>query len=124
MRGLLSVLCLFVFASEAQAQLTASPSSVSFFNTEVGSFGRSQTIYVRNMSDEDINVSVSDTCYGGFHRSGICSYISRNRSCTLRIEFRPRREGYQSCSITVRQTSGGYDQVRINVSGRGVERRR
>lgn len=115
---------IFIFAGEANAYLTASPSSVNFFNTEVGSFGRSQTVYIRNNSDEDINVNVSDSCFGDLSTSGFCGYLSRYGSCTIRVEFRPRRAGSQSCNITVRQVTGGFDSVTIYVRGRGVERGR
>ena len=124
MRGLLSLIAFVFFCGEAQAYLTASPASVNFFTTEVGSIGRTQTIWIRNNSDEDVNVSTNHSCYGGFHVSGFCGYLGRWGSCTLTVQFRPRREGYQSCSINVRQTSGGFDQVHIHVSGRGVERGR
>ena len=124
MKVLLAFIVFFVFAGEANAYLTASPSSVNFFNTEVGSFGRSQTVYIRNNSDEDVNVNVSDSCFGDFSTSGFCGYLSRWNSCSIRVQFRPRRAGSQSCNITVRQITGGFDSVTIYVRGRGVERRR
>ncbi len=123
MKSIFAMLCFFIFSIEAHASLLASPSSVNFSSVDVGAF-RSQTVFIRNNSDEDIHVSVSDSCMGDFYTSGYCGSLSRYGSCSLRVEFHPRRAGYQGCGITVRQITGGFDQVYINVSGHGVERRR
>ncbi|MCB0408184.1 MAG: hypothetical protein KDD34_08275 [Bdellovibrionales bacterium] len=110
-----------LFSLGAHAGLQVLPSSVNFFNVNVGSFGRSETITVRNLSDQDINVSTSDTCFGDFYVVDTCFYLSRYQSCNIRVEFRPRREGYQSCSISIRDTTNGSLST-VFVSGRGVAR--
>lgn len=117
--GVFALLGSFSFANAST--LSVSPSSVNFFNVDVGGFGRSQTLYVRNQTDKDINVSVSDSCFGDFRVSNSCFYLNRYGTCTIRVEFRPRRQGYQSCSITIRDQTT-YSSEYISISGRGVER--
>lgn len=123
MKAIWTIILFFGLGIQAQASISVSPASVNFFSVEVGSFGQMKSVNIRNTSEEDINVSVSNSCFGDYNVVGFCSYIPRFGSCNIRIEFRPRRVGYQTCSISVRQTSGGVGSAHISVSGRGVDRR-
>jgi hypothetical protein len=105
------------------ASLSVSPSTVRFYGVEVGSFGRSETVYIRNNSDKDMNVNVSNGCYGDIDVSSSCFYLNRYGTCTVRVSFRPRRAGYQSCSFTIRE-QGGIESETVSVSGNATERRR
>ena len=122
MRILLFIVVLFV-GIEALAQVSVSPSQVNFLNVEVGGFGDSRTVFVNNMSREDLNVHVSHTCFGDFFVSNTCFQLRRFGSCTIRVEYRPIRVGSDICTINVMSRGQRSDFDTIFVSGQGVDRR-
>lgn len=123
MRILIFLSFLFL-GSEALAQTTVSPSRVNFFDVEVGRTALSKAVFVNNLSSEDVNVNVSHGCFGAFFVSNSCFQLRRNGSCTIRINYSPRRVGSDSCSIRVTTTGRRTDFKTVWVSGRGVDRRR
>lgn len=111
-------LTLGLMSSTAFAGLNVFPTSVSFFNVKVGMF-QSQSVTVQNANGPAEQVSVSNTCFGDFNVANYCNLtLGPNQSCSINIQFQPRREGYQSCSIFIRGLHGGGGNV--SVSGQGV----
>jgi hypothetical protein len=111
------------FVSQAHAYLTASPSFVNFFDTEVGGFGPTEMVYVRNNSNEpEEGLTVFDNCFGDFQVSNYGCYgtLPPYGSCSLSIRFEPRSEGLHTCSIQIRSRTS-FETV--HVQGRGVKRR-
>lgn len=105
----------------AHADIFVSPSSIYFFQVEVNGYGDTRSASVRNSGREDVRVSVSNTCFGDFHVSDFCGLtMSPGQSCSIQVRFSPRRVGHQSCSIWIRDDSGGSQS--LNVSGEGVDR--
>lgn len=109
-------------SSVASGYISASPSFVSFPNTPVGSGGFSQSVTIRNNSNEIVeNMSLYDNCFGDFQISnyGCYSRLPAHGSCSLNVQFRPLNEGYRTC--TIRITATGSSET-VSVSGNGVAR--
>ena len=117
MKTILAVL--FLFSTSAHALLSVFPGSINFFSVRLDGFGESQRVTVRNSGRTDVRVSVSNTCYGDFQVNNWCfGSLTAGGSCSLEVRFSPRREGYQSCSIWIRDSDGNGSSV--SVSGQGV----
>lgn len=111
-------LTLALMDSTAFATINAFPTSVSFFNVSVGMF-QSRQVTVQNLNGPAEQVSVSNSCFGDFMVNNMCNLtLGPNASCSIDIQFQPRREGYQSCSIFISGLHGGG--ANVSVSGQGV----
>lgn len=121
---LFAIVAIVIFsATESEAYITASPSSVYFFDQEVGGIGSSQSVTVRNNSNEPANgLNIYDNCFGDFDVSNFGCYgnLPPYGSCSMSVRFQPRSVGSHSCSI---QISGGGSYESVHISGRGVDRR-
>lgn len=103
----------------AEAQLNASPGFVDFGDVAINRGWRQTTVWVRNYSNRPTSVHVNSSCFGNFYSTNNCFNLPANGSCTVQVEFRPRRAGYDSCNINISGNPGGYTSV--SVRGRGVE---
>jgi hypothetical protein len=111
-------LALGLMSSTAFATINAFPTSVNFFNVGIGLF-QSQRVTVQNLNGPAEQVSVSNSCFGDFMVSNMCNLtLGPNDSCSIDIQFQPRRQGYQSCSIFISGLRGGG--ANVSVSGQGV----
>ncbi|MCB0348858.1 MAG: hypothetical protein KDD37_08475 [Bdellovibrionales bacterium] len=103
----------------AHAQLSASPSYVNFGDVSVDSgLGRRTTVFVNSQSNQDNSVYVSNSCFGSFYTYNNCYTLPPYGSCTIQVEYKPIREGYESCSMSIRGSRGGF--TTLTISGRGV----
>jgi hypothetical protein len=111
-------LTLGLMSSTAFATINAFPTWVNFFNVKIGMF-QSQRVTVQNLNGPAEQVSVSNSCFGDFMVNSMCNLtLGPNDSCSIDVQFQPRREGYQSCSIFIRSLRGG--SANVNVSAQGV----
>jgi hypothetical protein len=111
-------LTLALMSSTAFATINAFPSSVNFFNVKIGLF-QSQRVTVQNLNGPAEQVSVSNSCFGDFMVNSMCNLtLGPNDSCSIDIQFQPRREGFQICSIFISGLHGGG--ANVSVSGQGV----
>lgn len=118
MKWIFTVLLFVSF--NAHAQLSASPSFVNFGDVSVDNgFGRRTSVNVYSNSNEQNTVFVNNSCFGAFYTTNNCYTLMPYGSCTIQIEYRPRREGYDSCNININGNRGGYTSV--SVRGRGVD---
>ncbi len=118
MQNALALLTLVLMSFTAQAAINVYPASINFYNVKIGSFGPSQRINVQNFGPENEQISVLNSCYGDFNIGNWCTLsLGPNQSCSIEVQFSPRREGYQNCSIQIMGTHGsGY----VSVSAQGV----
>lgn len=111
---------LLLTSLNAHAQLSASPSFVDFGDVSIeNGFGRRTSVSIYSNSNESNTVFVNNSCFGAFYTNNNCYTLMPYGSCSIQIEYRPRRAGYDSCSININGNRGGYTS--INVRGRGVE---
>lgn len=110
-----------MFGAVSAQALWVSPSYVSFGQVEVGQSGFMRSVWVQNNLTEDANVTVSSGCHGEFYTSNGCfGRLPAGGSCNITLQFRPYSEGYKSCSISVYDDRGGWQNVQVN--GQGVRR--
>lgn len=118
-----SLLMLSFWMPLAHARFDAFPSSIYFFNVEVGGgLGQQRSINVYNRSTERNRITVNNYCYGDFRITNWCyGELSPGGSCRLDVRFQPHRVGHQSCTIWLQDSEGSSHS--ISVSGQGVDRR-
>lgn len=106
----------------AQANLSASPSWINFYDVEVGQW-RTRTVRLTNVGTETMaRPTVRVSCGLEFRVGETCFYdLDPNQSCELVIGFEPRYTGHFSCTISVSSLDG--PSTYVNVTGAGVERR-
>lgn len=106
-------------ASPVFADLTIFPTLINFYNVSLDGFGQTQYVTIRNSGTRDAQLTISHGCFGDFTVTNLCTLqLSPGMSCNLDVRFAPRREGSQSCYISVSEW-GGLSQS-INVYGTGV----
>ena len=115
------ILCLplLLIGFAAEAQLNANPGFVDFGDVTINQGGRRTTVWINNISNQPTTVTVNNSCYGSFYSSNNCYSLPAHGSCTMQIEFAPRRVGPDSCYVNVNSFNGGF--ATVNVRGRGVE---
>ena len=98
--------------------LTASPSSLSFASTAVGSTSGAQTVTVANPGSTAVSVSSVSTT-GPFGQTNTCTTIPAGGSCTISTTFSPTAAGAASGTLSV--TSNAPDSpLTVALSGTGT----
>jgi hypothetical protein len=123
-RSVLASLILLAAAQSAQAyqSVSISPFSVQFFDTRVGTWSFSETLWVRNTGDEDLNFFRVDL--EGFDRfqfdlTQFCPFIlTRGSSCTVTVRYAPRSVGRHFAEVVA--SGGTYARDRARLSGNAV----
>jgi hypothetical protein len=97
--------------------LVASPSSVNFYDVQVGQGTQTQYVYLYNQGTEDAkSIYVSAACDSSFYVNNSCyGDLRPQSSCSINIQFHPYSPGFHSCSVNVSTISGG--SASINVQG-------
>jgi F5/8 type C domain/Pectate lyase superfamily protein/Abnormal spindle-like microcephaly-assoc'd, ASPM-SPD-2-Hydin len=99
--------------------LSASPSSLSFGNTNVGSTSSAQTVTVSNPGSTAASVS-SVSVSGPFSQTNTCgTSIAAGGSCTVSVKFAPTASGSASGSLSV-ASSAPSSPLTVALSGTGV----
>lgn len=105
-------------SSYAHARVELSTTFLNFSGVEIGESGPLDTVFVTNVGDKSTQISMSNSCSSDFAVSHTCNLsLDPEAQCLLNVQFTPRREGYQSCSIWASDIDGS---VTLNVSGNGV----
>ncbi len=98
--------------------LAASPASLSFAGTVVGSTAPSQTVTVTNSGTSSASVSgVSVT--GDFSQTDNCSTVAVGASCTVTVTFKPTASGSRSGTLTV-TSNANNSPTTVSLSGSGI----
>lgn len=119
-RFFLAAIAVAGLAPQANAYISASPGFVNFFDTPVGGFGGTQSVTVRNNSNEVVQgLNVYDNCFGDFRVSNYGCYgqLQPFGSCNLSVQFQPSREGLHSCSVRISATGSSES---VSLQGRGT----
>jgi hypothetical protein len=99
--------------------LTASPSSLSFGNSTVGSTSAAQTVTVSNPGTTAASVS-SVSAGAPFSQTNTCgSSIAAGGSCTVSVKFAPTAAGAASGTLSV-ASSAPSSPLTVGLSGTGV----
>ena len=105
--------------SSSSASLSASPSSLSFGNQNVGSTSGAQTVTVQNTGTAAAAVS-SLTASGDFAQTNTCgSSMAAGASCTVSVTFHPSAAGSRTGSVTVNSNATNTPTT-VALSGTGV----
>jgi hypothetical protein len=97
------------------ASVSASPTSLSFAATNVGSAGSPQNVTISNSGTAAASVSGVSTS-GDFSQTNTCgASIAVAGSCTVSVTFRPTASGSRTGTLTV----AGSNPVSVALSGTG-----
>jgi hypothetical protein len=101
------------------AALSASPSSVSFGSTAVGSTSAAQSVTVSNPGTTAASVS-SVSASGAFSQTNTCgTSIAAGGSCTVSVKFAPTAGGAASGTLSVASSAPG-SPLTVALSGTGT----
>jgi hypothetical protein len=98
--------------------LSASPASLSFPSTLVGSTAASQTVTVTNSGTTAATVS-SVAATGAFSQTNNCTTIAVNGSCTVTVKFAPTAGGTNSGTLTV-NSNANNNPLTVGLTGNGI----
>lgn len=116
----------FVLIGTAFASLDVYPTYINFgtVNSDYSN-GARRYVTIRNNDNEELSLSISNSCYFDFNVFDRCYYdLAPGQSCELSIDFRPRRDGYRSCYVRINARSPLRSYYKsISISGRGESRR-
>jgi parallel beta-helix repeat protein len=98
--------------------LTASPASLSFPSTLVGSTSATQTVTITNSGTTAATVS-GVSASGPFTETNNCSSIAVNGSCTATVSFTPTTGGTNTGTLTV-TSNANNSPLSVSLSGSGI----
>jgi F5/8 type C domain/Pectate lyase superfamily protein/Abnormal spindle-like microcephaly-assoc'd, ASPM-SPD-2-Hydin len=109
----------FPGGSTSGSALTASPSSLSFGNTTVGSTSSAQTVTVSNPGSSAVSMS-SIGVSGPFGETNNCgTSLAAGGSCTVSVSFTPTAAGSASGTLSVNSSAPG-SPLTVALSGTGI----
>jgi hypothetical protein len=98
--------------------LTASPASLTFPGTIVGSQSATQAVTVTNSGTTSATVSgVSVT--GDFSQTNTCTTVAVGASCTVTVRFNPTASGTRTGTLTV-TSNANNSPTTVTLSGSGI----
>jgi hypothetical protein len=102
------------------AEISVSPPSLAFSDTDVGSKAPAKDVTVSNIGESPLTVTgVTGPGSADFGiTSNNCTTLNQGENCTVSVEFKPQSAGDKTDSITI-ISDGGNAQV--GLSGKGVE---
>ena len=98
--------------------LSASPASLSFPATLVGSSPATQTVTVTNSGTTAATVS-SVAVTGAFSQANNCTSIAVSGSCTVTVKFTPTAGGTNSGTLSV-NSNANNNPLTVGLSGNGI----
>jgi hypothetical protein len=117
--GQISEIQIFSGGGTNGSALTASPSSLSFGNENVGSTSGAQSVTVTNPGSSSVSIS-SVSVSGPFAQTNACgSSLAAGASCTASVTFTPTASGSASGSLSVASSAPG-SPLTVSLSGTGV----
>jgi F5/8 type C domain/Pectate lyase superfamily protein/Abnormal spindle-like microcephaly-assoc'd, ASPM-SPD-2-Hydin len=99
--------------------LSASPASLSFARTVVGSTAAAQTVTVTNSGTTSATVS-GVAVSGDFSQTNNCGTIAVGGSCTATVNFTPTVGGARTGTLTV-TSNANNNPVTVALSGTGID---
>jgi hypothetical protein len=98
--------------------LGASPGSLTFGNTVVGSTATAQTVTVSNSGTAPATVSAVSVT-GDFAQTGNCTTIAVGGSCAVTVSFTPTASGTRTGTLTV-TSNANNSPTTVTLSGSGI----
>jgi Alpha-1,3-glucanase catalytic domain D1/F5/8 type C domain/Alpha-1,3-glucanase catalytic domain D2/HYDIN/CFA65/VesB-like, Ig-like domain/Abnormal spindle-like microcephaly-assoc'd, ASPM-SPD-2-Hydin len=99
--------------------LAASPASLSFARTVVGSTAPAQTVTVTNSGTTSATVSgVAVT--GDFSQTSNCGTVTVGGSCTVTVTFKPTAGGSRTGTLTI-TSNANNSPATVGLSGTGID---
>ncbi|MGO9275551.1 MAG: SBBP repeat-containing protein [Terriglobia bacterium] len=105
-------------AKISPAEVSLSPTSLTFGPQEVGTTSAHQTVTLTINGEGTFRVS-SITASGDFGETNTCGHSLAHSSCTITVTFRPTTTGPRSGLITIIDYASGGRQT-VTLSGTGV----
>ena len=98
--------------------LNASPASLSFAGTDVGSSSAAKAVTVTNSGTSSAAVSgVAVT--GDFSQTNNCSSVATGSSCTVNVTFKPTASGNRTGTLTV-TSNANNSPATVSLTGSGI----
>jgi hypothetical protein len=98
--------------------LGASPASLSFAGTDVGSNSAAKAVTVTNSGTSAASVSgVSVT--GDFSQTNNCASVATGSSCTVNVTFKPTASGTRTGTLTV-TSNANNSPATVSLTGSGI----
>lgn len=120
MKKIALILITTLLTLSAHANITIWNSFINFGNVDIDSYGSTRSVTIYNNDSSEVTINVSDMCFlSGFSSRLLFPRISGNGSTSITVEFSPKEEGFESCTLTV--TSHDNDYESIHLSGYGVK---
>lgn len=118
------VLLSFALVSISSAQVTASPSSISWNQVAVGNLGGSKVATLTNNGSSTLNISsigFTGADPGDFvtYQKTCGSTLAASASCTVTVRFRPTVAGTRTATLTFTDSDGSSPQ-QVALSGLGT----
>lgn len=115
MKSIIALAIAMLFAVPSFAAIQVSPTQVRMGPVKAGVGGYySDTVFVRNTSDQRVNLQTSGMCPMDFIVSNSCYSLSAYGNCSIRIQYQPRNPGYHSCNLTIGEWGGTMHTIFIN----------
>jgi hypothetical protein len=106
-------------SSGGSASLSASPTSLTFGSTTVGSDSAAQTVTVTNSGSAAATIS-SVSVSGAFSETNTCgSSLAAGANCTASVEYVPTASGTQTGTLTVNSTAANSPAT-VSLTGTGA----
>jgi F5/8 type C domain/Abnormal spindle-like microcephaly-assoc'd, ASPM-SPD-2-Hydin len=99
--------------------LAASPASLTFAKTVVGSTAATQTVTISNSGTTAATVS-SVAVTGDFSQGNNCTSIAAGGSCTATVTFKPTAGGTRTGALTV-TSNANNSPTTVGLSGTGID---
>lgn len=103
--------------------ITVTPSAVAFADQLVGSTSASQALAIRNTGSAPISISslvLSGPNATAFVRTGNCTTVAVNATCTTSLSFRPTVAGPASATLTINSNAYQRAATPVPLSGTGI----
>ena len=98
--------------------LGATPASLSFAGTAVGSSSAAQAVTVTNSGTSAAAVS-GVTVTGDFSQTNNCSSVATGSSCTVNVTFKPTTSGTRTGTLTV-TSNANNSPATVSLAGSGI----
>ncbi len=99
--------------------LNASPASLTFAKTVVGSTTSSQSVTISNSGTSSATVS-GVTTSGDFSQTNNCGTVAVGGSCTVNVTFKPTAGGSRTGTLTV-TSNANNSPTTVGLSGTGID---
>jgi len=96
---------------------TASPSSVGFSSSPVGSATAAQTVTVTNTSNATVSINGVQATGDFSVVTNNCGSVAANGTCTVQVSFTPAAAGTQTGTLRLVSSAGNSETVALTGSG-------